>query len=324
MSTLPGYDDVVAAAARIRGVAHRTPVLRSRLIDAQVGAEVFFKAEPFQRVGAFKFRGAVNAVARLDAGQRARGIVAFSSGNHAQAMALAAQLAGIPAVIVMPTDAPAIKLAATRAYGAEVVTFDRFTEDREAIGAALAQDRGLTLIPPFEHPDIIAGQGTAALELFDECGPLDALIAPVGGGGLLSGSALAAQGMAPGCRIIGAEPVAGDDARRSLAEGRIVRIEVPRTIADGAQTMAIGDMTFALMRTHVETIVPVPDDALVAAMVLLAERMKLVVEPTGCLGLAAALAGGLGLEGRRVGIILSGGNIDMGRFARLVSEHGAA
>jgi len=320
MGSLPVFDDVVAAAARIRGVVHRTPVLRSRLIDEQVGASLYFKAETFQRVGAFKFRGAVNALARLDAGQRQRGVVAFSSGNHAQAMALASKLAGIPAVIVMPSDAPAIKLAATRSYGAEVVTFDRFTESREAIGAALAQERGLTLIPPFDHPDIIAGQGTAALELFEDCGPLDALIAPVGGGGLLAGSALAAQGLSPQCRIIGAEPAAGDDARQSLAAGRIVRIEVPHTIADGAQTTAIGSLTFPILQAHVEAIVPIKDEALVAAMGLLAERMKILVEPTGCLGFATALRGGLGLEGKRVGIILSGGNIDLLRFAQLISD----
>ncbi|MBS4075065.1 threo-3-hydroxy-L-aspartate ammonia-lyase [Ameyamaea chiangmaiensis] len=319
MTALPDFNDVLAAARRIAPMVHHTPVLTSRLLNAQTGAELFFKAETFQRVGAFKFRGAANAIARLDDAQKRRGVVAFSSGNHAQAIALAAARADVPAVIVMPADSPAIKRAATQAYGAEIVLYDRFTENREVIGQALSTERGLALIPPFEHPDIIAGQGTAALELFHACGPLDMLVAPVGGGGLISGCALAASGRAPACAVVGIEPAAGDDARRSLAAGHIVEIDTPETIADGAQTRAIGPMTFALMRAHGVRIETQDDASLARTMKLLAERMKIVVEPTGCLAAAAVLEGALDVRGKRVGIILSGGNVDMARFAALVS-----
>ncbi|WP_281701072.1 threo-3-hydroxy-L-aspartate ammonia-lyase [Acetobacter malorum] len=321
MQKEPGFADVVAASVRLKGHGHRTPVLTSRYLNGLSGAELFFKAENFQRVGAFKFRGALNAILALPEEARRRGVVAYSSGNHAQGVACAAQQAGIPAVIVMPKDAPAMKLAATRGYGAEVVLYDRYTEDRQAIGGALAAERGATLLPPFDHPDIIAGQGTAALELFEETGPLDALFVPVGGGGLASGCALVAQAASKGCTVIGVEPAAGDDARQSLAAGHIVQIEVPKTLADGAQTTAISPLTFGIMSRLLREIVTVDDATLVATMRTLAERMKIVVEPTGCLGVAAALAAASEWKGKRVGVIISGGNVDMARFSRLMQDY---
>lgn len=318
---LPGFDDVLAAADRIAGVAHRTPVLTSRTADALTGAQLFFKCENFQRMGAFKFRGAANAIARLDASSRRAGVLAFSSGNHAQAIALAAAEAGVHAVIVMPQDAPAAKLAATRGYGGEVILYDRYTEDREVIARRIATERGMTLIPPYDHADIIAGQGTAALELFDEVGELDAFFVCLGGGGLLSGSALAASVRSPRCRVIGVEPEAGNDGQRSLASGQIVTIETPRTLADGAATAHLGQLTFALIQRHVAEIRTVPDAALVDAMRFFAERMKMVVEPTGCLGAAAAFADAAErpLAGLRVGVLISGGNVDLQRYAALLA-----
>ncbi|MBX3157061.1 MAG: threo-3-hydroxy-L-aspartate ammonia-lyase [Deltaproteobacteria bacterium] len=314
------YEDVVAARARIRGVAIRTPVMTSRTADARAGASLFFKCEQLQRVGAFKFRGAYNALARFTPEQRARGVLTFSSGNHAQGIALAAQLLGIPATIVMPSDAPAVKVEATLGYGAEVVRYDRYTEDREALGRRLAGERGLTVIPPYDHADIIAGQGTAAAELLEETGPLDALVTPLGGGGLLSGSALAARALAPGCAVIGVEPAAGDDGRRSFRAGAIVRIDTPNTIADGAQTQALGALTFPIIRALVDDIETVADDELVRAMAFFASRMKLVVEPTGCLAAAYALRGIDRFRGKRIGVILSGGNVDLARFCELTGS----
>ena len=316
--TLPTYDDVVAAAARIAGHAHRTPVLTSRTADAELGAQLFFKCENFQRMGAFKFRGAFNALARFDAAQRRAGVVAFSSGNHAQAISLAASLLGMPAVIVMPHDAPAAKVAATKGYGGSVVVYDRFREDREAIGRRLAEERGMTLVPPYDHPDVIAGQGTAAKELIEDVGPLDALFVCLGGGGLLSGSALAARALAPACRVYGVEPEAGNDGQQSFRSGTIVSIATPRTIADGAQTLHLGDHTFAIIRRDVTDIFTASDDELVVAMRFFAERMKMIVEPTGALGFAAARRMHAELAGKRVGVIVSGGNVDLQRFAELV------
>ena len=310
MPTL-SYSDVEAAAQAIAGVAHRTPVMSSRQVNDSLGAQVFFKCENFQRVGAFKFRGAYNALSRFDAGQRRHGAIAFSSGNHAQAVAHAAQLLGMPAVIVMPQDAPAAKLAATRAYGAEVILYDRATGDREAIARDLASTRGGTLIPPFDHADVIAGQGTVAKELFEEVGELDYLFVCVGGGGLIAGCALAAAQLAPACRVIGVEPEAGNDAQQSLRSGRIVRIAVPQTIADGAQTTAVGALTFPIMQRLVSDIVTVSDAQLRAQMRFFATRMKIVVEPTGCLAAAAVLNGSLPLRGRRVGVVVSGGNVEL-------------
>ncbi len=318
MPDLPTYADVVAAAARIDGHAHRTPVLRSRFADALLGAEVVFKCENFQRSGAFKFRSAYSALSRFTDAQRRAGVVAFSSGNHAQAIALAAQLLGMPATIVMPHDSPAIKLAATRGYGAEVVSYDRFTEDREAIGRRLAGERGMTLIPPFDHPDVIAGQGTATKELIEEVGALDYLFAPMGGAGLISGAALAARALAPRCRVYGVEPEAGNDGQQSFRAGAIVHIATPRTIADGAQTQHLGELTFAIVRRELADVLTASDAQLVEAMRFFAERMKIVVEPTGCLGFAAARHAGLPLRGKRVGVILSGGNIDLVRYAELL------
>ncbi len=315
--------DIAAAADRLRGVAHRTPVLRSRFADERCGATVFFKAENLQRMGAFKFRGAYNALSRFSPAQRRAGALAFSSGNHAQAIALSARLLGMPSVIVMPTDAPAAKLAAARGYqagqpGSEVVLYDRYSEDREAIGAALAAERGMTMIPPFDHPDVMAGQGTAALELIQDAGPLDALLVCVGGGGLISGSAVAARAALPQIRVIGVEPEAGNDTQQSLARGEIVHIAVPQTIADGAQTPATGRLTFPVIQALVERIVTVSDQQLIDTMRFFAERMKQVVEPTGALAAAALLEGvaGLdGLRGARVGVIISGGNVDLPRYA---------
>ena len=319
MPDAPTYDDVIAAARRLDGHALRTPVLTSRTANAELGAELFFKCENLQRMGAFKFRGAFNALAQFDPAQRRAGVVAFSSGNHAQAIALAARLLGIPATIVMPHDAPAAKVAATRGYGGKVVGYDRYTEDREAIGRRLAADEGLTLIPPYDHPHVIAGQGTAAKELFEEVGELDALFVCLGGGGLLGGSALATHALSPRCRLYGVEPAAGNDGQQSLRSGAIVRIDVPQTIADGAQTQSLGRYTFDIIRRHVDDILTVSDAQLVECMRFFAERMKLVVEPTGCLGYAAAREMKAQLAGQRVGIILSGGNVDLARFAALIA-----
>ncbi|MGA4990770.1 threo-3-hydroxy-L-aspartate ammonia-lyase [Nonomuraea bangladeshensis] len=314
-------DDVRDAAARLKGVAHRTPVLRSRTLDALAGAEVFVKAENLQRVGAFKFRGAYNAISRLTPEQLARGIATYSSGNHAQAVALAARELGSSAVIVMPEDTPRLKREATAGYGAEIVTYDRYTGDRVAIGEALAAERGLTLIPPYEHPHVIAGQGTATLELIEEVGELDALVVPIGGGGLIAGSATAAKGLLPGVRVIGVEPEAGDDTRRSLAAGERVSIPIPRTIADGMAAEIPGELTFSINRRLVDEVVLVSDDEIRQAMRTAFERMKTVVEPSGATPLAALLAGRLGEPPRRIGVIVSGGNVDVGRFAELLAAH---
>ena len=319
------FSDVQAAAERLAGVAHRTPVLRSRSADQRCGAEVFFKAEHQQRMGAFKFRGAYNALVQFSPAQRRTGALAFSSGNHAQAIALSARLLGMPSVIVMPQDAPAAKLAATRGYqagqaGSEVVLYDRYTEDRAAIGARLAAERGMTLIPPFDHPHVMAGQGTAALELIDEVGHLDALLVCVGGGGLISGSAVAATHRLPGIEVIGVEPEAGNDTQQSLAAGRIVSIAVPQTLADGAQTQASGSLTFPVIQALVRRIVTVSDAQLVSTLQFFAQRLKQVVEPTGCLGAAALLEGVVDLRGQRVGVIVSGGNVDLPLYARLLAD----
>ena len=318
MLQLPTYDDVVQAAERIAGAAHRTPVLTSRTVNEEFGAEVFFKCENMQRMGAFKFRGGYNALARFSPEQRRAGVVAFSSGNHAQAIALSARLLDIPATIIMPEDAPSAKVAATRGYGATVVTYDRYTEDREQIGRALAERDGLTLIPPYDHADVIAGQGTAAKELFDEVGPLDAFFVCLGGGGLLSGSALATRALSPGCLLYGVEPEAGHDGQQSFRTGQIVHIDTPRTIADGAQTQHLGQLTFPIIQRDVDDILTVSDDELVACMRFFAERMKIVVEPTGCLGFAAARKMKDSLRGKRIGVLISGGNIDLARFASLI------
>jgi len=311
---LPTYPDIVSAARQIAGAAHRTPVVTSRTIDRRTGATVFFKCENLQRAGAFKFRGAYNALSRLGPEERRRGVVTFSSGNHAQAIALAGQLLGIPRVIVMPTDAPAVKRAATIGYGGEVVGYDRTREDREAIGRRLAAERGLTLVPPFDHPDIIAGQGTAARELLEEVGQLDLLLVPCGGGGLLSGSALAAAALAPACRVIGVEPAAGDDANRSFRSKTLERVEDPRTVADGAMTPSLGTLTFPIIINKVADMATVDDQALLRAMFDLWERLKMVVEPTGALGAAALLNGKVEATGLRVGVILSGGNVDLSKM----------
>jgi threonine dehydratase len=320
VSELPTYDDVVAAASRLDGRAHRTPVMRSRTADALVGGEVFFKCENLQRSGSFKFRGAYNALAQLGEAQRRAGVVTFSSGNHAQAIALSAQLLGMPATIVMPHDTPAIKLAATRGYGAEVVIYDRFTEDREAIGRRLAGERGMALIPPFDHPQVIAGQGTATKELIEEVGALDALFVPMGGGGLVSGTALAARALAPHCKIYGVEPEAGNDAQQSMRSGAIVHIATPKTIADGAQTQHIGELTFAIARRELADVVTASDAQLVEAMRFFAERMKMIVEPTGGLGFAGARHAGLPLRGQRIGVVISGGNVDLRRYGELLAS----
>jgi threo-3-hydroxy-L-aspartate ammonia-lyase len=310
-SILPTFDDIQRAAHQIHGVARRTPVVTSRTVDALTKAQVFFKCENFQRGGAFKFRGAYNALSQLSPDQRRRGVVAFSSGNHAQAVALAGQLLDIPRVIVMPTDAPSVKRAATSDYGAEIVLYDREREDREAIGRQLADERGLAVIPPYNHRDIIAGAGTAARELIEETGPLDLLLVPCGGGGLLSGSALAANALTPGCRVIGVEPAAGDDATRSFHTKSLQTVRNPITVADGARTPSLGTLTFPLVLEHVSDMATVDDVALLRAMFLLWERLKLVVEPTGALAAAALIEGRVTAKGARVGVVLSGGNVDL-------------
>lgn len=311
--------DVRDAADRIEGVAHRTPVIRSRTLDGLVGARVFLKAENLQRGGAFKFRGAYNAVSRLSPEQLARGIVAFSSGNHAQAAALAARELGSSAVIVMPTDSPAAKLDAVAGYGAEIVTYDRYTEDRAAIASKLGEERGLALIPPYDHADIVAGQGTATLELLAETGELDAIVVPISGGGLIAGSAIVAKGLFPGIRVVGVEPETADDTRQSLAAGHPVRIEQPRTIADGLANPVPGDLTFAINRELVDEIVVVGDDEMVDAMRFAVDRLKLVLEPSGATGLAALLTGRVAPVPGRVGVILSGGNVGAARLAELLA-----
>ena len=309
------YDDVAAAHARLQGVAHRTPVMTSHTADALTGAQLFFKCENFQRMGAFKFRGAYNALAQFSPEQKRLGVCAFSSGNHAQGIALSARLLGIPATIVMPQDSPAVKMAATRGYGAEVISYDRYTEDREAIGRQLAQERGMTLIPPYDHAHVMAGQGTAAKELLEDTGPLDLLMVCLGGGGLISGSAVAAQRLSPDCVVIGVEPEAGNDAQQSKRLGHIVRIDTPRTIADGAQTQFLGQLTFPVIQALVADIVTVSDAQLVQAMRFAAARMKMVVEPTGALAMAAAMQGAVDVRGKRVGVIISGGNVDIAQLA---------
>jgi threonine dehydratase len=319
MLPTPTFDDVVAAAQRIDGHAHRTPVLTSKTINEAMGAELFFKAENLQRMGAFKFRGAFNALSRFDERQRRAGVVAFSSGNHAQAIALSARILGIPATIVMPADAPAAKVAATKGYGGTVVTYDRYTEDREAIGRKLAAEQGLTLIPPYDHPDVIAGQGTAAKELFEEIGAVDAMFVPLGGGGLLGGTALSTRALSPNAKLYGVEPEAGNDGQQSFRGGSIVHIDTPKTIADGAQTQHLGQHTFEIIKRDVDDILTASDAELIDGMRFFAERMKTVVEPTGVLGFAAARNVKAQLQGKRVGIILSGGNVDIVRFAQLLA-----
>lgn len=322
--------DIAAAAERISATAYRTPVLTSRTANDISGAQLFFKAENFQRMGAFKFRGAANAIALFNAEQRKNGVIAFSSGNHAQAIALSAKLAGIKACIVMPKDAPPNKLAATRGYGAEVVLYDRYTQDREAICQALANERGMTMIPPYDHADVIAGQGTAAKELIEQVGPLDYLLVCLGGGGLLSGCAIAAHEWSPGVQVIGVEPVAGNDIQQSLAAGKIIKIETPKTIADGAQTQAAGKLTFPIIQKTVQRIETATDSELIATMKFFAQTMKIVVEPTGCLAAAVALRAQTNdssaspldrpLVGKRVGVIISGGNTDLAQYAQWIGS----
>ncbi|BEU96738.1 threo-3-hydroxy-L-aspartate ammonia-lyase [Acidovorax sp. DW039] len=316
----PTFDDVSAAAQRLQGVAHRTPVLRSTSADESTGAHLFFKCENLQRTGAFKFRGAYNTLKQFTPEQRENGVLAFSAGNHAQAIALSARLLDMPAVIVMPEDAPATKMAATREYGAQVVTYNRYTEDREAISRRLAQERGMTLVPPFDHPHVIAGQGTAALELLQEVPELDFLFVCVGGGGLLAGSILAAQALAPQCQVVGVEPEAGNDGQQSFKAGHIVQIPTPHTIADGAQTQALGQITFPIIQNGAFDMVTASDEQLAQALRFFAERMKIVVEPTGALAFAGVRNGSVDLRGKRVGVLISGGNVDLPRYARFLAE----
>jgi threonine dehydratase len=313
------YDDVAAAHERIKAQARRTPVMTSRTIDALTGASVFFKCENLQRMGAFKFRGAFNALSQLSADEKRRGVLAFSSGNHAQAVALSGKLLGIKTLIVMPADAPKVKLEATRGYGAEVVLYQKH-ESREAISKKLSEERNLALIPPFDHPHIVAGQGTAAKELFEETGELDVLLVPCGGAGLLAGCAIAARKLSPGCRVVGVEPAAGDDVTQSFKQKKKVHIAVPDTIADGARTQSPGDVTLPLVLQNVDEMLTVTDDELLRAMFFLWERMKIVVEPTGALGACALLQKKLSFAGRRVGVVLSGGNVDLRWAAEILGS----
>ncbi|KAG4080905.1 hypothetical protein HA402_010076 [Bradysia odoriphaga] len=317
--TLPTYDDVIKASERLAGTVHRTPVRTSRTADAMAGASLFFKCENYQRMGAFKFRGGYNAIANLTPEQRKAGVVTFSSGNHAQAIALSATLLGVRATIIMPQDAPAAKKAATQEYGGVIVSYDRYTEDREAIALRIQQETGATLIPPYDHADVLAGQGTAAKELFEDVGQLDYLFVCLGGGGLLSGSALSAAALSPACRVYGVEPEAGNDGQQSLRKGEIVKIAPPKSIADGAATTHLGNLTFAVIRQHVQDIVTVSDAQLISTMRFFAERMKMVVEPTGCLAAAAVMQKIVPVEGSRVGIIISGGNVDLPVYGRLLT-----
>lgn len=308
------FDDIEAAAARLRGVVHRTPVFRSRTLDVLTGGEIHLKAESLQRTGAFKFRGAFNALSLLTDAAKAHGVLAYSSGNHAQAMALAGRELGIGVTIIMPTDAPAVKLEATRRYGAEIIPYDRTETTREELAARIAAERGLTIIPPYDHPHVVAGQGTAALELIQDYAPFDILLTPCGGGGLLSGSAIAAKALHPSCRVIGVEPTAADDAARSFRTGVLHTVSNPDTIADGARTPSLGEVTFPLVLKYADGIVTVSEDGIIRAMRFIWERLKLVVEPTGALAVAALLEGIADVRGARVGVILSGGNVDLDTF----------
>jgi threonine dehydratase len=313
-------DDVRTAAARLDGVANRTPVLTSRTLDERAGASVYVKAECFQRGGAFKFRGAYNKIASLDANARARGVLAYSSGNHAQAVAIASRLLGTSATIVMPEDAPTAKLEATRGYGAEIVMYDRWTESREEIGRQLAEERGVALVRPYDDPLVMAGQGTTALELLDDVPELDVFVAPVGGGGLIAGCATAVTALRSGIRVIGVEPEAGDDTRRSLESGERVNVGIPKTIADGLQSPEPGELTFDVNRTLLSEIVTVTDDEILDAMAFLFDRMKVVTEPSGAVGIAALLTGRIQAPGKKIGIVISGGNVGVGRFATLLGR----
>jgi threonine dehydratase len=315
-----GFSDVEKAAARLEGTAHRTPVFTSRTLDARTGARVFLKAENLQRAGAFKFRGAYNKISSLTPDELRRGVATYSSGNHAQAVALSARLLGTRAVILMPSDAPLVKVEATRGYGADVVFYDRYAGDRTELGEALAAERGLTLVPPYDDESIIAGQGTAAMELIEDCGPLDVLVVPVGGGGLIAGSAIAATSMNPGIRVSGVEPSEGDDTRRSLAEGKVVRIPVPQTIADGQQVEMPGRLTFPINQKLVYEIAVVTDDEIIGAMAFAVDYLKSVLEPSGASGLAALLYHKLDADGARAGVILSGGNIGARRLGELLAR----
>jgi len=320
MNFIPTLEDVRQAAQRLKGVAHITPVMTSVTADVLTGARLFFKCEQFQRMGAFKFRGAYNTISRLSDEQKHNGVITYSSGNHAQATALSAKLAGIPATILMPSDSASSKVAATRGYGAKVIFYDRHTEDRDVLGRTLAQQHGLTMIPPYDHPHIVAGQGTAALELMESVPDLDYIITTLGGGGLLSGTAVAAKGLNPGCQVIGVEPVYGDDGRQSLAAGRVIRIAPPRGLPEGALATHVGDLNFSVIKELVSEIVTVSDEDIIDAMKFLAQRMKLVVEPTGALPFAAVLKGKIPVVGKRIGIIVSGGNVDLSRFGELVGS----
>lgn len=316
----PTYKDVAEAHQRILPYLNKTPVLTSRTINELTEAQFYFKCENFQRMGAFKFRGAMNALSQFTEEQRKNGVVTFSSGNHAQAIALSAKLLGIPATIIMPEDAPKAKMEATKGYGGRVITYNRYTEDREKIGQQLAQKEGLTLIPPYDHPHIIAGQGTAAKELFDEVGELDMLFVPLGGGGLLSGTLLSTKALSPHCKIFGVEPAAGNDGQQSLRKGTIIHIDTPKTIADGAQTQHLGHYTFEIIRNNVNDILTATDEELISAMQFYAQRMKIIVEPTGCLSLAAARQFGDKLKGKKIGIIISGGNVDIAQYGHFLAQ----
>ncbi|QIG06107.1 threo-3-hydroxy-L-aspartate ammonia-lyase [Proteus sp. ZN5] len=317
---IPTYKDVTEAHQRILPYLNKTPVLTSRTINELTGAQFYFKCENFQRMGAFKFRGAMNALSQFNDQQRKNGVVTFSSGNHAQAIALSAKLLGIPATIIMPEDAPKAKMEATKGYGGRVITYNRYTEDREEIGQQLAQKEGLTLIPPYDHPHIIAGQGTAAKELFDKVGELDMLFVPLGGGGLLSGSLLSTKALSPDCKIFGVEPLAGNDGQQSLRKGEIIHIDTPKTIADGAQTQHLGNYTFEIIRNNVDDILTATDEELISTMQFYAQRMKIIVEPTGCLSLAAARQFGDKLKGKKIGIIISGGNVDIAQYGHFLAQ----
>jgi threo-3-hydroxy-L-aspartate ammonia-lyase len=314
------FEDVKSAADRLHGVAHRTPVMTSRLLDAACGGKVCLKCENLQRGGAFKFRGAYNAVSRLTPEEKQRGVVTYSSGNHGQALALVGQILGVRATIVMPQTAPALKIEAVRSYGAECVLYDPRTGSRQEIAEGLAARHGYSMVPPFDHPDVIAGQGTAALEIWEQAGPLEFLIAPVGGGGLLSGMAIAAKKLSPSCRVIGVEPAAGDDATRSFRTGTLQTVHNPDTIADGAQTSCLGKLTFPVIRELVDDMLTVTDEDIIETMHFVWTRLKLIVEPTGVLGLAAVFKHRLSLEGRKAGVMLSGGNVDIGTAARWFSQ----
>lgn len=314
------YVDIAEAAKRLDGVSHITPVARSTTLDSVTGCQVFLKCENLQRTGAFKFRGAYNALSQLSDEQKNTGVLTYSSGNHAQAVALAGSLLGIATTVIMPDDAPEIKRKATEGYGAEIISYDRSQYSREDLAKDISRERRLPIIPPYDHPHIVAGQGTTGLELFSQVPDLDVLLVCCGGGGLLSGCSIAAKYLNPSCKVYGVEPANADDATRSFHTGTIQTVHNPDTVADGARTPYLGQVTFPIIMQNVDDMVTVSERSIIKAMYFMWERLKLVVEPTGALALSALFGGTLSFPGKKVGVVISGGNVDIQAAATLFSS----